>query len=107
MVSSKRGRVECSEVSFVDSNLIQTFNLGYPKKNWPEASPSHVFPINRHPPFANGLHRSAVQNSFDLLNHQHIKRGFKRVKKDSFTDRKEREEIKEANASAIERNTEG
>jgi len=43
--------------------------------------------------------------SFVLLNHLHIKRGFKRYKKDSFTDRKEREEIKEANASAIERNT--
>jgi hypothetical protein len=47
------------------------------------------------------------KNSFVLLNHLHLKRGFKRLKKDSFTDRKEREEIKEANASAIERNTEG
>jgi len=71
-----------------------------PKKNWPEAFQSS-------PPLQTDYIEAPYKISFVLLNHLHIKRGLKRYKKDSFTDRKEREEIKEANASAIERNTEG
>ena len=85
---------------------MHTFNLGY-QKIGQKLLLRTFFQSIVTPPLQTDYIEAPYKISFVLLNHLHIKRGFKRHKKDSFTDRKEREEIEEANASAIERNTEG
>ena len=86
---------------------MHTFNLGYQKKIGQKLLLRTFFQSIVTPPLQTDYIEAPYKISFVLLNHLHIKRGFKRYKKDSFTDRKERDEIEEANASAIERNTEG